>query len=141
MSECIACGFNSDIKPVGEWNIILNMSAYSGNEIGGNEKGRNGWKYRKAKKAYRTAVQHELAHIDEAKGRRRVWLTRVYRKGKRPYDPDNLLWGFKPLVDIMVAEGIFLDDDPKSLERIYKQIPGHSDNDSIHICIQELPDE
>lgn len=138
MSECIACGFNSDAQVVAQWNFILDMSAYSGNQIGGNEKGRHGYKYRKAKGAYRKALRCKIAHIDNAKSKRRVWITRQYRKGKRPYDVDNLYWGLKPLVDILVAEGVFIDDDHENLERIYKQVPSASTNDAIHIRIEEL---
>lgn len=138
MSECIACGFNGEAQVIKQWNFILDMSAYSGNQIGGNERGRNGYKYRAAKGKYRKALQCKIAHIEPAEGKRRVWITRQYRKGKRPYDIDNLYWGLKPLVDILVTDGVFVDDDPDNLERIYKQVPSHSNNDAIHIRIEEL---
>ena len=138
MSKCIACGFDGDAQVVAQWNFILDMSAYSGNQIGGNEKGRNGYKYRKAKAEYRKALRCKLAHIDDAKSKRRIWVTRMYRKKKRPYDIDNLYWGLKPLIDILVTENVFIDDDPENLERIYSQLPSHTDNDAIHIRIEEL---
>lgn len=138
MSECIACGFDDSLKVVGQWKFILEMSAYSGNQIGGNEKGRKGWKYRNAKAAYRKLVEPAISDIPEATRKRRIWVTRMYGKRKRPYDDDNLYWGLKPLIDIMTKAGVFVDDDPKGIERIYSQLPSTTGKDYIDVQIDEL---
>jgi hypothetical protein len=130
-AECIACGFNPDlpVRLVGE--LELHISYPSGNQIGTNARGRWGHLYRKYRQEFAAALHTALAQLPEpmrpADCRRRVWLHRVYRAGKRPYDYSNLMRGEKPIVDCLVARGLLKDDSPKWFEGIYKQEPGPTD--------------
>jgi hypothetical protein len=51
----------------------------------------------------------------------RVDCVRVYGKGKREFDEDNLRLGFKPMFDHLKYMGWIKDDSPKWVERHYFQ--------------------
>lgn len=70
--------------------------------------------------------------------KRRLTLTRYYGKNCHAYDYDNLVWGFKPIVDQLVSADILIDDSPTYIERIYKQTKSPDGIDHIIIIIEEL---
>jgi len=63
-----------------------------------------------------------------ARVRVRLKVTRFYTgQGFRPYDADNLIGGFKPILDLLKAKtgaGYIVDDSPKWLELEFKQVRG-----------------
>jgi Holliday junction resolvase RusA-like endonuclease len=77
----------------------------------------------------------------QAAKKRRLWVTRLWGKHKSAYDTDNLLWGFKPLIDEIKVQGWIKEDSPKWVERIYKQEKSPDGVDRIIIRIEELEDE
>ncbi len=145
--ECPACGFDMSIVVVGSWSATLLKSSPSGNSIGSSGKGRNGWKYRQERKDCAT-VRFRWAPASVLKGeptqatrKRRLWVTRLWGKHKSAYDTDNLLWGFKPLIDEIKVQGWIREDSPRWVERIYKQEKSPDGVDRIIIRIEELEDE
>lgn len=80
----------------------------------------------------------------------------IIRRGKRRLDPDNLVAGCKPILDILRADrrrgppgrrvkslGLFLDDSPDRMELTVLQEPlslGELENTSIHIELFSDPD-
>ncbi len=51
----------------------------------------------------------------------------IHRIGPQPLDPDNLVAGMKPIIDVLcsgnskMSTGIILDDDPEHLELVVTQ--------------------
>jgi hypothetical protein len=127
--ECDACGFDRDL-PVGRVaEVSLPLSYPSQNQLGANARGFAGLKYRKLRQEFAAALHSALATaaLPKAPGKRRVWLRRVFRAGKRAYDTANLIGGGKAIVDVLVSRGILKDDSPKWFEGIYQQEAGAED--------------
>ena len=53
----------------------------------------------------------------------RVRITRVWGKGERAFDVDNLIGGCKSLVDAMKV-WLIIDDSPGKCNIVYKQVKG-----------------
>lgn len=121
MSKCPACGFDDSLTVTAAWEFKLPIKLLSGNQIKGSGRGRSGWKYREQRKLWARAMTAAGIDCPPAEGSRRLWLTRLWGKGQRAYDEDNLIWGCKPVVDEIVAQGWLLDDTPDKVERIYNQ--------------------
>lgn len=141
MEECKACGFDSGLTVVKYWDITLDMKARSGNAIGSSGRGKSGWQYRKERKAYAVAVSKSTPQPEEpsqATAKRRVWVNRLWGKGQRGFDVDNLAWGFKPLYDELKERGWILEDSPKWVERIYQQSKSEDGINYIQIRIEEI---
>jgi hypothetical protein len=140
MSEasCDACGYDPSlpVRLVGE--LTLHLSWPSQNQLGANARGFAGIKYRKARQEFAAALHQALSErvVAGADTKRRLWLRRVYRPGKRAYDEANLVGGGKAVVDVLVARGLLKDDSPKWFEGIYQQVPG--DADAIVLTIYDI---
>jgi hypothetical protein len=126
---CPACGFDPTLSTVPVATVILHHSYPSQNQLGANGRGSQGWHYRRLRQELAGALHAALwaRPIAKATGKRRLWLKRVYRKGKRPYDVANLYGGGKALIDVIVSRGLLIDDSPKWLEAFYHQEPGAAD--------------
>jgi hypothetical protein len=126
---CDACGYDPTLAVLLVGDLRLPVSYPSQNQLGANARGNAGFKYRKFRQDFAASLHHALATaaVPRATGRRRVWLRRVYRPGKRPYDVANLVGGGKAIVDVLVSRGLLIDDSPKHFEGIYAQEPGDSD--------------
>lgn len=135
---CEACGFDGNLPAKLIAELDLPVSWPSQNQLGGNARGNAGWHYRRLRQEFAAALHSALAKVDvpKATGKRRIWLKRYFRKGKRPYDAANLIGGAKGIVDVLVSRGLLTDDNPKHFEGIYAQQPG--DADSIHIRIFDI---
>lgn len=127
------------MRLVGE--LVVKVSYPSQNELGGNAKGRAGFHYRKLRQEFAAALHAALAatNIPKATGKCRVWLKRVFRPGKRPYEVANLIGGGKAIVDVLVNRGLIVDDNAKYFEGIYSQVAGKADQ--IHIRIEAILDK
>lgn len=136
--ECRACGYNPALPVVHVATVELPCSFPSQNQLGANARGFAGLKYRKIRQEFAAYLHTALAsaQVPAAQGRRRIWLKRIYRPGKRLYDVANLQGGGKALVDVLVSRGILRDDSPKYFEGIYQQEPG--DDDAIVLTIFDI---
>jgi len=132
-TECEACGFQPELPVKLVADIVVDCSYPSQNQLGANSRGKMGWHYRRLRQEFAALLHSALAEsaVPKATGKRRLWLRRVFRPGKRPYDIANLVGGGKAVVDVLVSRGLLIDDSPKWLEAYYQQAPG--DADRIHL--------
>lgn len=133
---CQACGYSPTAREEPLATILLDIPLISGNKIGHNEKGYRGYQYRKARDTYKAALRNFSCVLAQPGVRRRVRLTRQFAGRKRDFDRDNLVWGCKPLLDVLRQLGWLFDDNPKHVETIYDQHKAESDG--IRIEISEL---
>jgi hypothetical protein len=126
---CKACGFDEHLPTTYVGELSIPISWPSQNQLGGNARGTLGWHYRRLRQEFAAALHGALSvsPIPKAAGKRRVWLTRYYRPGKRDYDKANLIGGAKGVIDVLVTRGLLLDDSPKHFEGIFSQKPGDID--------------
>lgn len=138
MSECEACGYDSLLPAVLVGELTLPVSYPSQTTLGANSRGAAGYHYRKLRQEFAGALHAALAEasVPKATGKRRIWLKRTYRPGKRAYDVGNLVGGGKAIVDVLVTRGLLKDDSPKWFEGIYQQVAGPAD--SIHLKIYDI---
>jgi len=124
---CPGCGFEPNLRVQYVGELRLAVSYPSQNEIGANGKGPGGLKYRRARMRFASLIQAVAVGFPRAVGARRLWLKRIYRPGKRDYDRGNLVGGAKPLLDVLRAQGLILDDTPALLSDYYLQKSGAAD--------------
>lgn len=126
---CSACGYDPALPVLHVADLVVSHSYPSQNQLGANGRGKSGWHYRRFRQEFAAALHSALSAvtIPRAVHKRRVWIKRIYRPGKRPYDVANLLGGGKALVDVLVSRGLLKDDSPKWFEGIYAQEPGPAD--------------
>lgn len=109
------------------------MSAPSQNKLTGRAAR---YKRQKLKDQFKDLAKLQSEAIPKAKTKRRVTFLRVYRKGKRKYDNDNLVAGFKGPRDVLKELGLIVDDNPRFIEAHYEQMPGIKDG--IYITIEDV---
>jgi hypothetical protein len=136
--DCPACGFDADLPTRLVGALSIPVSLPSQNQLGGNARGSAGWHYRRLRQEFAAALHAALAaaSIASATLKRRAWLKRVYRPGKRRYDYGNLVGGAKAVIDVLVNRGLLVDDSPQWFEGIYSQEPGPAD--AIHIRLEDM---
>jgi hypothetical protein len=131
---CPACDFDgrTQVALVGELQVLISFP--SQNQLGANSRGASGYHYRKLRQEFASALHTQLAAYTIARAtlKRRVWLTRYYRPGKRPYDRYNLHGGSKAIVDVLVTRGLLVDDTEQWFEGVCAQKPGPFDS----ICLR-----
>lgn len=122
---CIKCGFDPDATVLASWTFVLEHEVVSLNARVVNV-GTARWRYAKERDAWSWLVRAaKLQHgITPAAGRRRLTLTRIYARGQRALDRDNLIGGMKPLVDAIAREGMLRDDTQAWAELHHDQEPG-----------------
>jgi hypothetical protein len=119
------------------WTFVLEHEALSMNARVVNV-GAARWRYAKERDAWTWLVRAaKLRHrITPATGRRRITLTRIYARGQRELDPDNLKGGTKSLVDAIKREGLLVDDTREWLELHHAQEPGTER--AVRVLLEEL---
>jgi len=130
--NCPSCHYNPG-APSREWVVRLKKHLISGNLLGARKDGR----YRGQLRYY----QKKLAAPDVPRADnvvRQVVVTREYRKRRRKYDYDNLVWGCKPILDVMTELGYIVDDSPTWVTRGYFQESSETMVDWVTIRIQEF---
>lgn len=139
MDKCPACGFEPGLATTYVGELSIPISFPSQNTLGANARGSAGWHYRRLRQEFAAALHGALAasNIPKATTKRRVWLTRYYGKGKRPYEWANFLGGGKALVDVLVTRGLLRDDSSKWFEGVYAQKPGEID--LIALTFHDVP--
>lgn len=137
-NPCQACGFSPDAEIETVAEFVLNTELLSGNKIGGND--RNGWKFRSAKEKYKRAINIIGFPKEHCKAgeKRRVIITRYMTAKQRKFDRDNLIWGCKPIVDILKSRAWIFEDSPKYVEVIYKQEKADGDSGTIGIKVERF---
>lgn len=132
---CSACDFDPDAVVKTSYTIILHANAQSLNVVGTN--GKNAHAYRKARNRWKRLLQ-PYNHLPKATGHRRIHFTRFWGKGKRAFDYGNLVGGFKPLLDMLVADGHLVDDKPKFCSEYYRQYKAPDGKEHVVIVIEEM---
>jgi Holliday junction resolvase RusA-like endonuclease len=129
-----------DAEVIRWWALVLDLEALSGNVTKSSGRGRSGWKYRDHRKECTLAVGKVLKYTDvpQAEMKRRVTVTRLWGKGCRAFDVDNLAWGFKPLFDELKSRGLIVEDSPKWVDRIYRQAKSEDGRPKVLVRIEEL---
>lgn len=145
--NCGSCGQNLPILSTG-WEVQLPVQPPSQNRLGSNS-GRNRFKYKGIRDDFIFLLQaaEGFREIPKATGRRRVYITRLYRRGTKR-DRGNLSGGCKPLLDAMTTCGLIVDDREEFLEDHYNQIntcreptPEHWFDVGVHIRIEEMDEK
>jgi hypothetical protein len=113
------CGWNDDRRPAATWLIEATGVLPSQNQLGGNH--RNGHKYRRVRRELDKALAEQLNAVPRANRFRAGIITRFYGKGCRTYDTENFIGGCKPLVDVLKAYAVILDDKPSTWRGYYRQ--------------------
>lgn len=80
----------------------------------------------------------DLAEVPRADARRRVTLVRLWGRGQRERDRDNLIAGGKPIVDGLVAAGVIIDDRRKHAVIHYDQRKSDDGVSRVLIRIDEF---
>lgn len=137
MTACAKCGHDPDATVIASWEFVLEHEMLSLNARVSNV-GSARWRYAKERDAWSWLVRAaKLKHgITPATGRRRMTLTRIYARGQRALDDDNLKGGTKPLVDAIVREGLLGDDTRAWLELHHDQEPGTER--AVRVLLEEL---
>lgn len=118
-----------------QWTFIVPMEMRSMNRTPMN-RGNEKWSYRKLLLAWTTAIKRMSTHVPRVTGKRRMRLTRIMGKGKRPFDLDNAVGGSKVIVDAAVKAELLLDDGAKFAEVQYEQEKG--DWDGVRFEVWEV---
>ena len=134
------CHWDPDRVPVRTWDVWVNYSYPSQNDLGGNHK--SGFKYRRIRNSLALRLKDQLNAIPAAKQFRAGVITRHYglsAKGrqKREYDRENLIGGGKPLVDVLKDYAVIIDDRPDCWTGHYRQEKAADGVDKIHIQLIE----
>jgi len=133
---CIRCSYSPSLKVTGRWVIQLPISAVSQNRLSGRTSSVTRRMYSALRNKFEKLIEPVTSHIPRAEAKRRVTFTRVYAKGKRAYDDDNLTAGFKGARDVLTRLGLLLDDKAAFLEAHYSQRPGPADG--VEIVIEDV---
>jgi hypothetical protein len=113
------CGWDQERKPAHVWTVEAEGVLPSLNMLKGN--GRDSFRYRRYRRSYDKALAEQLNAVPRANRFRAGIITRLYGKGCRTYDNDNFIGGCKPLVDILKAYAVILDDKPSTWRGYYRQ--------------------
>lgn len=124
-------------RPVLErWDFYLPIAPPSQNTIGGNHGGTR-FVYAKMRKEFAAALIIKKVGLDipDAKGKRRVIVTRLYAPSRRGQvrDRANIVGGCKMLIDAMVEVGLLVDDAEQYLEDFYRQLPASDSGTRIEL--------
>jgi hypothetical protein len=139
VTACTKCGFDPDARIAASWSFVLEHAVLSLNARVANV-GSARWRYASERDAWRWLVRAAKAkhRIAPAVGRRRLTLTRIYARGQRALDHDNLVGGMKPVVDAIVHEELLVDDKPAWLELHHDQVPGTER--AVRVLLEDLAD-
>lgn len=137
MSQCVKCGFDPHAVVVASWTFMLEHEVLSLNARVSNA-GASRWRYAKERDAWSWHVRVAKLNqrIRPATRRRRLTLIRIYARGQRALDRDNLAGGMKPLVDAIVREKLVVDDTAAWLELHHGQEPGTERG--VRVLLEEL---
>ena len=134
------CGWDGERSPLRTWDIWVDTSYPSWNEIGSNSK--SNFKYRNVRNKLAKLLKDQLNAVPAATKFRSGIITRHYGlsekgKQKRAYDEDNLYAGGKPLVDVLRDYAVLINDSPDAWKGYYKQEKSKDGVDRIHIHLME----
>ena len=134
---CSECGFDPSRVPTYDVTFMVPLTWQSGNTIG-HGYGKKAWKYRKYREAFREKGRLQFLSVLKANKKRRLVLTRVIGKHGKKMDRWNLEAGGKPLIDVLVQEGLLVDDNPTWVESgPITQIKGDNDKHYVQVRLIE----
>src|SRR5687768_4083533 len=98
----------SDVRQI--WSFTLPITIPSANDFKRAAwKGNRGY-YKRIREDFGWAIKAKVPWIPKATGKRKVTITRLMGTRAMRYDPDNLAFGAKSLVDELVSCGLLKDD-------------------------------
>jgi hypothetical protein len=130
------CRYDAGIVPAVSWTHRIESYVPTFNSIGLNSK--NNHKYRGWRKAWEIGFGPWLQTLPPALKYRRVTITRLYGKGKRPFDRRNFAGGCKPLLDTLTNFGALYDDSELWCEDHYQQLKSPDGKDYVEVKIEEF---
>jgi Holliday junction resolvase RusA-like endonuclease len=135
-TPCGKCRYDPTLRVINTYTVKLPISAVSQNRLSGRTAATTRRMYSALRNRFEKLMVPLVGSIPSARGKRRVTFTRVYKKGKRPYDDDNLTAGFKGARDVLTRLGLLVDDTAKFLEAHYSQRPG--EEDGVEVVLEDL---
>ncbi len=133
---CKRCQYDPDAKVLASYLVVLPMAAVSQNQLTGRTSFTTRRMYTALRNKYERLLAPQVKNIPPAKTKRRITFTRVYRKGRRLLDSDNLVAGFKGARDVLTRLSMIIDDTAKYSEVHYLQKPGPED--AVEITLEDL---
>ena len=136
----MGCGTCGQSLPPAEtfWEMVLELEPPSQNKVASN-KGAGRHQYREIRNRYELMfkLQRNRLKIPRAKGRRRVFIKRLYSGRGQERDHGNIIGGCKPLLDAMTLAGLLVDDKREFVEDHYSQ-EKVKDLSGVYIRIEEM---
>lgn len=130
------CDFDPGAVVTATWVHEVASYCPTMNTLKGNTK--TNYTYRNWRKKWEEEFGPWLHSIPRAPKLRRVTITRVFGKGKRPFDRVNFAGGCKPLLDTLVNCGALYDDSPTWCMDYYLQERALDGVDRMRVMIEEL---
>lgn len=120
-AACPRCGHTEGLAGA-EYRFFIPMEPPSQNTVAMNSSGKRfGYKAVRNQFTFMVRAAMNARAIPEAKGKRRLVLTRFYTGRGRAYDRANMVGGCKPVVDSLVNCGLLVDDSEQWLDDYYLQ--------------------
>lgn len=143
VTACLRCGFDPQAAIAASWSFAIERPVVSLNARSTNRGSRatiKAYQIDRTAWAWHLRAQRLAQGISIAHGFRRVTLTRIYGKGQRALDVDNLVGGLKLVVDAMVREGLLAGDSPRLATIHYGQSKGPLQGIGVglQVVIEEL---
>ena len=137
------CHYDPERLPARTWEITGNGWLPSQNHLGGNHK--TGHKYRNIRRNFEKDLKDQLNAVPRAAKFRAAIITRQFGKTKHgrwcyPYDAANFVGGCKPLVDVLKAFAVILDDRDDTFRGYYRQERSTDGFDRYTITLMEYDD-
>lgn len=129
------CDWDPGREPKRRWIVQIDTAVPSGNVLGANTKKNHN--YRKWRTWFERVLREQLEAIPRASKHRVGIITRYYGKGRRAYDLENFSHGCKPLVDVLQAFDVIVNDNPSYWRGYYQQLKSPTGVDILRIEILE----
>lgn len=130
------CRYDGDLPVASTWTHRIESYCPTFNSIGLNTK--NNFKYRSWRKRWEEQFGPWLQTLPAAQRYRRVTITRLYGKGKRPFDRQNFAGGCKPLLDTLTNFGALYDDKELWCEDHHLQLKSPDGIDYVEVKLEEF---
>jgi hypothetical protein len=145
VADCPWC-HDSPARPVfARWELNVAMpwpSAQNGR--GGSKRLANGgagrWEYKRIRTGWERAISRAtyLHEVERAARPRRLTLVRLWGKGQRACDRDNLVTGGKPIRDAAATAGLIIGDGPGEAIIHYQQRKADDGVPAVLIIVEEF---
>ena len=136
---CKRCGY-SEVTATKRWTMRIAMDTPTQNHQRGENAGGMRFRYKRIRDQLHMLVRAERMRLKlpPAKHRRRVRIVRHYGGHARRRDRINYAGGAKPLLDVLVLEGILVDDSEQWVDDYYEQVRSDDGQTYIEVIVEEL---